>query len=759
MASRLADLPFCWLRSIAATGGVLAGVAGATCLPAYAQTSWIGTTSTDWFTGSNWNTGVVPTPADLVVINTITPNPTEINGGAAVAAGSDIGNSVASQGMATVTGAGSTWTNGGLLSVGTFGTGTLTVENGGMVSNTNGFIGFAAGSQGAVTVTGAGSTWTNSGVLSVGDAGAGALAVENGGVVSSVNGVVGSAPGAQGAVTVTGAGSAWTNSGLLSVGQNGTGTLAISNGGIVSSDLLTVGQFGTGTLTIGTGGIVSSGLLAVGQSGAGTLAIENAGTLITSMPGADIGEGVGSQGAVTVTGAGSTWTNSGLLSVGTNGTGTLSIANGAVVSNTDGFVGFATGSQGAVTVTGAGSTWTSSGALFIGRFGIGMLTISNGGTVNVGAGAGAVSVANQAGSTGTLNIGAAPGDPAGAPGVLNAAIVAFGAGTGNLNFNHTAANYVFAPQIIGNGAVNVFSGTTIFTSDNTYSGGTNINSGTLQLGNGGTTGSILGDVVNNGVFAINRSDTFTFAGVVSGTGALAQIGSGTTLLTATNTYAGGTMINAGTLAVAADVNLGAAAGGLTFGGGTLQFLSGFIINRPITLNTGGGTFDTNGNNATLSGPIAGTGGLNKIGAGTLVLSGANTYSGGTTLAAGALRLENNQALGTGVLTTTGSVVDYAPGITIANPIALNSDTTQLSVTTGSATQAGVISELNGPRPLEKIGAGTLVLTAANTYSGSTTISAGTLQLGNGGVSGSISATWLTTVTSRSTAPTSSLWAT
>ncbi len=56
------------------------------------------------------------------------------------------------------------------------------------------------------------------------------------------------------------------------------------------------------------------------------------------------------------------------------------------------------------------------------------------------------------------------------------------------------------------------------------------------------------------------------------------------------------------------------------------------------------------------------------------------------------------------------MVDYANGVTIANPIVINSNTTQLQVTTGSATQAGVISELNGPRPLEKIGAGTLVLT-------------------------------------------------
>ena len=179
-------------------------------------------------------------------------------------------------------------------------------------------------------------------------------------------------------------------------------------------------------------------------------------------------------------------------------------------------------------------------------------------------------------------------------------------------------------------------------------------------------------------------------------------------------------------------------GALTFANATtLQAAAaGLSVANAMTLN-GTNTVDTQANALTLSGVISGTGTLTKIGAGTLSLTNANTYSGGTTLAPGTLRLENNQALGSGALTTTGSVVDYANGVTIANPIVVNSNTTQLSVTTGSATQAGVISELNGPRPIEKIGAGTLVLTAANTYAGPTTISAGTLQLGNGSTSGSI----------------------
>jgi autotransporter-associated beta strand protein len=173
---------------------------------------------------------------------------------------------------------------------------------------------------------------------------------------------------------------------------------------------------------------------------------------------------------------------------------------------------------------------------------------------------------------------------------------------------------------------------------------------------------------------------------------------------------------------------GSPANAITFTGGsnTLTLLPGSNLVGNIDV-TGSLTFFQQVP-ATLANVITGTGSLIKDGVGALTLAGANTYSGGTTLAAGTLRLANNQALGTGALTTLGSVVDYAPGVTIANAIVLNSNSTQLSVTTGTATQAGAISELNGPRPLEKIGAGTLVLTGQNTYTGPTNVTAGVLDI-------------------------------
>ena len=214
-------------------------------------------------------------------------------------------------------------------------------------------------------------------------------------------------------------------------------------------------------------------------------------------------------------------------------------------------------------------------------------------------------------------------------------------------------------------------------------------------------------------------------------------------LSGVNSYQGGTAINGGTLAVTADANLGAAAGGLAFGGGTLQFLSGFTTNRTVTLSAGGGTLDTNGNNATLAGAIGGAGGLTKVGAGTMTLSGASTYLGGTTVNAGTLQ--------------AGAANVFAPAsaYTVANGATLNLDGFNQSIgslagagavtlgaatlTTGndntSTTFSGAISGTGG---LTKIGTGTLLLTGTSTYTGATTVNAGTLS-----VNGSIASSALT----------------
>src|SRR6202011_956562 len=123
-----------------------------------------------------------------------------------------------------------------------------------------------------------------------------------------------------------------------------------------------------------------------------------------------------------------------------------------------------------------------------------------------------------------------------------------------------------------------------------------------------------------GTLAGSTGTTATYAGVISGTGPL-QIGDGTNngviVLSGSNSYSGGTVINNTTLSVGADANLGGPSSGLTMNGGTLQTTANFSTARPAALNAAGGTFAPDaGTTFTEAGTITGVGGLTKIGQGT-----------------------------------------------------------------------------------------------------------------------------------------------
>ena len=181
---------------------------------------------------------------------------------------------------------------------------------------------------------------------------------------------------------------------------------------------------------------------------------------------------------------------------------------------------------------------------------------------------------------------------------------------------------------------------------------------------------LAGFMITGDVVAYSAADALVLGGSTNGTFDVSQIGataqyegfgvfektgSSTWTLTDSTTAVTPWAINGGTLAVSTDNNLGDPSGGLSFAGGTLQFLSGFITSRAITLNTGGGTFDTDGNNATLAGLIGGTGGLTKTGAGMLTLSDTNSYSGGTSLDGGTLDLAALGAAGTNMITFAAGI--------------------------------------------------------------------------------------------------------
>ena len=237
---------------------------------------------------------------------------------------------------------------------------------------------------------------------------------------------------------------------------------------------------------------------------------------------------------------------------------------------------------------------------------------------------------------------------------------------------------------------------------NTNTGTTTISAGTLRVGTGGTIGSLgTGNVTNNGTLVLDRSNSLTMSNRISGTGAVTQAGPGTTVLLGFNTYSGRTTISGGTLQIG--------------NGGTV----GTLGTGPVTNN---GTLVFNRNHSEIDGRIiasviSGTGTLIQNGIGTIWLTGTNTYTGPTKINVGTLSVGNGGA--TGDLGASSQV--------------LNSGTLQIN-RTGAISLGQVIS---GTGRLSKLGTGVATLTGENTYTGGTTISAGTLQLGDGGTSGSI----------------------
>lgn len=159
--------------------------------------------------------------------------------------------------------------------------------------------------------------------------------------------------------------------------------------------------------------------------------------------------------------------------------------------------------------------------------------------------------------------------------------------------------------------------------------------------------------------AVGAGNSFILNNPVSGTGGLIVKGAGTTFLNNANTYSGGTFLDGGTAVVTADNNLGAASGGLGFDGGTLRLGSSFATARAVALAAGGGTIDSNGNNATLSGDISGIGGLTVAGTGTVTLTGSLGYTGATDIEAGTLMLSGAASLANSSVVIADGVFDVS----------------------------------------------------------------------------------------------------
>jgi outer membrane autotransporter protein len=364
----------------------------------------------------------------------------------------------------------------------------------------------------------------------------------------------------------------------------------------------------------------------------------------------------------------------------------------------------------------------------------------------------------------------------------------------------------------GGSLVKTGSGTLILTGTNTYTGGTTINGGTLQLGNGTATGSIVGNVIDNGTLAFARANTTTFAGAISGSGAVQQTSGALLILTGANTYTGGTTVTGGALQIGvAGGAMGSIAGNVTnnatfqvvnadtsglssvtTNGVTIFVNSSSAGTATLTTNAGGftgfrgsatagqaslvtnagGSVDISGLAATAmtAGSIAGAGNYNlggmqltvgsnnqsttvsgviadggllggtgaslvKVGSGTLTLSGANTYTGGTTVSGGLINFSAPNNFGTGAIALNGGGLQWATGTTtdISSRLAPSSAGATFDTGGNNVTFA---SALSGSGGLVKQGSGILNLAASNTYTGPTSVTAGTLAV-NGSITSNV----------------------
>jgi outer membrane autotransporter protein len=273
--------------------------------------------------------------------------------------------------------------------------------------------------------------------------------------------------------------------------------------------------------------------------------------------------------------------------------------------------------------------------------------------------------------------------------------------------------------------------------------------------------------VGSGV-ASSSATSGTIASSLTGASKLVKADYGTLVLAGSNTYTGGTEVRAGTLSVSSDANLGAAAGGLTFNGGALATTASFDSARAVTLTQAGAITVAAGTSLGLQGAIGGTGTLQKLGAGTLTLTGANSY-GNTQVLAGTLvgdaasvrgdlanegsvvfkqatdasyagYISGNGSMvkqGAGELTLTGisgqnwridaGILTARAGRYTGNTMIASGATLHFDQTAGSSYD----SVLSGAGQLTKTGTGALTLTAdSSAFTGSTDVQAGTLMVLN-----------------------------
>jgi autotransporter-associated beta strand protein len=352
-------------------------------------------------------------------------------------------------------------------------------------------------------------------------------------------------------------------------------------------------------------------------------------------------------------------------------------------------------------------------------------------------------------------------------------------GSGNLTIDGSAASTT-AASITGTGGLTKNGSSALTLSgSSSYSGGTIINAGNLTLAHASAAGSgaitlsnasstltidaagivansitspaitalqsatLSGAVTANATaFFVDSGDTLTVSGSVGGSGSISKNGAGTLALSGANTFSGGTTLSGGTVRLDHASGLGSS-GTIAFSGGWLQFGSGITTDlspRVSSATSQAFNIDTGANSVTFASTLAGAGNtLTKNGTGTLTLSGANSFTGATTINAGNLTLNGGTALSDSasltLANTAGTILHIAASETIGNLLGGGATGGNVSIASGQTltlnqtTDVSFAGRIIGSGALTKNGTGTFTLTAANSYTGTTTVNAGNLTLG------------------------------
>ena len=762
------------------------------------------------------------------------------NGGQVTSAFGGLAANLGATGAATITGPGSGWTSASTLFVGVRGAAVLTVAQGGVATNLDGVLGYDVGATGLANVDGAGSIWNNNGSLTVGEDGVGALGISNGGSVSA-GGVVTVAAngGSSGDLNIGGsAGAAATGAGTLvatslqfgagtgSLNFNHTGvnyafSTAMSGAGTVNhlagvthltgdssgytgtthvlgGTLLVDGKLGTGPVDVQSGGTLGG----MGQI-AGAVTIASGGTLAgaqgqtlamgslnltgganvdvtLSTPGGSalfsVANDLTLDGALNITSGGafgpgiySLMTYGGVLTdngldIGTTPNGT-SLSDFTVQTAVAGQVnlvstalpvfafwdGDAAGSAGNNAIDGGGGVWSAVASNWT----------DVGGTTN-GAQHPQPGFAIFQGAAGTVTVDPVAGDIAvtgmqfasdgyqltGGPVTLTDASSIIRVGDGSAaGAGYTA---VIGSVLAGPGGLNKTDlGLLILTADNTYAGGTTITNGALQLGDGGTGGSVIGDIDNNGVLIFNRADVTSFGGVISGGGVINQNGAGRINLTGDSVgFAGSVNVNSGVLGLTSGGKLSTSQAIVAGGAGSTAaiavdgagstwvntgvLVAGFDGHATLTVTNGGAL---SGDDGYLGFNVGSSGAATVDGAGSTWTSSAELVVG--VGGAGSLSVVNG-----GVVTSNTAAAGYlfgADGVVVVNGagsswgavgnlvVGVGGDAT-LTVADGGRVLGGalVLAESTGSSGVLNIGAA-----AGLSAAGAGALTVGYLQFGDG----------------------------